>query len=75
MLSEAIKSSEKAVELAKKYNNPNLSYFIEHAKKIKEHQKTNNEMQRPAQSGLILSRRGYSQTAIFHLSKVQTSAS
>jgi predicted alpha/beta superfamily hydrolase len=31
---EAISSSKKAVELAKKYNDPNLSYFIEHLKKI-----------------------------------------
>lgn len=39
---EAVISSERAVELARKYNNPNLSYFIDHAKKIKEHQKLNN---------------------------------
>lgn len=35
MWDEALTSSEKAVELARKYNNPNLSYFIEHAKKLK----------------------------------------
>lgn len=35
MWNEAIISSEKAVELAKKYNDPNLNYFIEHAIKIK----------------------------------------
>jgi uncharacterized protein len=36
MWHEAISSSEKAVELGKKYNDPNLSYLIEHAKKIKD---------------------------------------
>ncbi|MFO7524064.1 MAG: alpha/beta hydrolase-fold protein [Ignavibacteriaceae bacterium] len=36
---EAVKSSEKAVELARKYDNPNLSYFIEHARKIKDYSK------------------------------------
>lgn len=33
---EAIASSEKAVELAKKYNDPNLGAFIQHANKVKE---------------------------------------
>jgi uncharacterized protein len=42
MWNEALISSERAVELARKYNNPNLSYFIEHTKKINEHQKLNN---------------------------------
>jgi uncharacterized protein len=42
MWNEALISSERAVELAMKYKNPNLSYFINHAKKIKEHQKLNN---------------------------------
>lgn len=42
MWNEALMSSEKAVKLARKYNNPNLSYFIEHTKKIKENQKLNN---------------------------------
>lgn len=43
MWNEAIKSSERAVDLAKKYNNSNLSYFIEHAKRIKDHSKLENE--------------------------------
>jgi len=42
MWNEALISSEKSVELAKKYNNPNLGYFIEHTKKIKDHQKVND---------------------------------
>jgi hypothetical protein len=42
MWNEALISSQKAVELARKYNNPNLGYFIEHTNKIKEHQKLNN---------------------------------
>lgn len=36
MWNEAIGSSEKAVELASKFKNPNLEYIINHAKKIKE---------------------------------------
>lgn len=39
MWNDAIISSEKAVELAKKYNDPNLNYFIEHAAKIKNRSK------------------------------------
>ena len=39
MWNEAIESSEKAVELATKYDDPNLSYFIEHAKKVKDRSK------------------------------------
>ncbi|MDX1701886.1 MAG: hypothetical protein R3250_14765, partial [Melioribacteraceae bacterium] len=35
MLNKAMKSAEKAVDLAKKYNNPNCEYFINHAKEIK----------------------------------------
>jgi len=35
MLNEAMASIEKAVELATKFNNPNLRYIINHAKKIK----------------------------------------
>lgn len=35
MWNEAIESSEKAVELALKYDNSNLNYFIEHAQKVK----------------------------------------
>lgn len=42
MWNEALISSERAVELARKYNNPNLSYFINHAKKIKEHHESDN---------------------------------
>jgi len=45
MWNEAIVSSEKAVELAKKYNSPKLSFFIEHAKKIKDGSKLNSEKQ------------------------------
>ena len=40
MWREAIVSSEKAVELAKKHKNPNLSYFVEHAKTLKKHYKS-----------------------------------
>jgi len=36
---EAIVSSEKSIELAKKFNNPNLNYFAEHLKKIKDRSK------------------------------------
>ena len=43
MWNEAIVSSEKTVELAKKYNDPNLSYFIEHIKKIKDRSKVKSE--------------------------------
>ncbi len=43
MWNEAILSSEKSVELAKKYNDPNLSYFIEHMKKIKDRSKEKSE--------------------------------
>ena len=43
MWNEAIVSSEKAVELAKKYNDPNLSYFIEHIKKIEDRSKVKSE--------------------------------
>jgi uncharacterized protein len=43
MWNEAIESSERAVELARKYNNPNLSYFVEHSKTIKERHKSENE--------------------------------
>lgn len=43
MWNEALISSERAVELARKYNNPNLGYFINHAKKIKEHQELNDK--------------------------------
>jgi uncharacterized protein len=43
MWNEAIESSERAVELAGKYNNPNLNYFIEHARIIKEHHKSEND--------------------------------
>ena len=39
MWKEAIESSNKAVELANKYNDPNLSYFMEHAKKITDRSK------------------------------------
>lgn len=39
MWNEAIESSEKAVELATKYDDPNLGYFIEHAKKVKDRSK------------------------------------
>ena len=39
MWNEATESSEKAVELATKYDDPNLSYFIEHAKKVKDRSK------------------------------------
>jgi uncharacterized protein len=35
MWNEAIVSSEKAIELAGRYDDPNLSYFIEHLKKTK----------------------------------------
>lgn len=35
MRDKAIVSAEKAVELAEKYNNPNLSRFIKHVKKLK----------------------------------------
>ena len=40
MWNEAVESSEKAIELANKFNNTNLEYIINHAKKIKE--KLNN---------------------------------
>ena len=43
MWNEAIVSSEKAVALAKKYNDPNLNYFIEHIKKIKDRSKLKPE--------------------------------
>jgi uncharacterized protein len=43
MWNEAIVSSEKTVELAKKYNDPNLSYFIDHIKKIKDRSKLKSE--------------------------------
>jgi uncharacterized protein len=43
MWNEAIVSSEKAIELAKKYNDPNLNYFIEHIKKIKDRSKLKSE--------------------------------
>jgi uncharacterized protein len=43
MWNEAIASSEKAVELAKKYNAPNLSHFVEHVKKIKERRRLKSE--------------------------------
>lgn len=43
MWKEAVVSSEKSVELAKKYNNPNISYFIEHSRKIKERSKVRSE--------------------------------
>jgi uncharacterized protein len=36
MWDEAIESSDRAVVLARKYNHPNLSYFIEQANKMKE---------------------------------------
>jgi len=36
MWNEAMASAEKAVELANKFNNPNLEYIINHAKKIKD---------------------------------------
>ena len=39
MWKEAIESSNKAVELANKYNDPDLSYFMEHAKKITDRSK------------------------------------
>lgn len=45
MWREAIESSEKAVELAKKYDDPNLGNFIEHAKKIKDRSKLKSEKQ------------------------------
>ena len=41
MLKEAVESSEKAVELANKFNNPNREYIINHAKKIKKKLKSN----------------------------------
>jgi len=43
MWNEAIVSSEKAVELAKKSNDPNLNSFIEHIKKIKDRSKLKSE--------------------------------
>ncbi|MCX6168863.1 MAG: alpha/beta hydrolase-fold protein [Ignavibacteriales bacterium] len=43
MWREAIESSEKAVELAKRYDDPNLSNFILHAKKIKDRSKLKAE--------------------------------
>ena len=43
MWREAILSSEKAVELARKYKHLDLSYFVEHAKTIQEHRKSENE--------------------------------
>ncbi len=45
MWQESIESSEKAVELAKKYDDPNLSYFIEHAIKIKDRSNLKSEEQ------------------------------
>lgn len=45
MWHEAIESSEKAVELANKNDDPKLSYFIEHAKKIKDKSKLKFEKQ------------------------------
>lgn len=42
MWPEAIASCEKAVELAQKYNDPGLNYFLQHAKKIKEKSKLNS---------------------------------
>jgi len=35
MWAEAILASEKAIELAKKFNHPNIAYFTEHANKVK----------------------------------------
>jgi uncharacterized protein len=43
MWKEAIESSNKAVVLANKYNDANLSYYIEHAKKIKDRSKLKSE--------------------------------
>ena len=43
MWNEAIVSSEKAVELAKKYNDPNLSHLIEHMKTMKDRSKLKSE--------------------------------
>jgi uncharacterized protein len=43
MWNEAIASSEKSVELARKFNDPNLGYFIEHIKKIKDKRKLKPE--------------------------------
>lgn len=45
MWKEAIVSSEKAVELAKRYNSSNLGYFIEHARKIKNRNAVKSEKQ------------------------------
>ena len=45
MWKEAIVSSEKAVELAKRYNFSNLGYFIEHARKIKNRNTEKSEKQ------------------------------
>jgi len=39
MWNEAIVSSEKAVELARRYNDPNLGYFVEHLKKLRDRYK------------------------------------
>ncbi|MCU0342550.1 MAG: alpha/beta hydrolase-fold protein [Ignavibacterium sp.] len=43
MWKEAIESSNKAVELANKYDDSNLGYYIEHAKKIKDRSKQESE--------------------------------
>lgn len=43
MWKEAIEASNKAVALADKYNDSNLSYYIDHAKKIKDKSKLGSE--------------------------------